>query len=180
MYVIYRLMIIHVISRVDAVMLPVPRLYPYWQIMLFSNSVCKRPPYQVSKELSWVQRYDVVCTWFTGRCGSGGYKQLDGRLGSHCSGGFGGYPCWEACSSGSIRETGIIQINIDNFYYIIEIIIYSCFFFFFFFLFCFLLSLFLSFFLSNYFLSFGTLSLIIHLLVHFDVSVYAPMWAENL
>ena len=28
-------------------------------------------------------------------------------------------------------------------------------------------------------LSFGTLSLIIHLLVHYDASVYAPMCAEN-
>ena len=39
----------------------------------------------------------------------------------------------------------------------------------------FFVPLFLSFFLSNYFLSFGTLSLIIHLLVPFDASVYAPM-----
>ena len=50
----------------------------------------------------------------------------------------------------------------------IDRMIYS----FFFLLHCFKI---LSFFLSNYYLSFGTLSLIIHLLLYYDASVYAPM-----
>ena len=68
-------MIIHVISQVDVIMLPVPRLYPYWQMWLFSDGVCKRPVNKVPGEMSWVHRYDDVCTGFDGQGGSGGYKQ---------------------------------------------------------------------------------------------------------
>ena len=54
-----------------------------------------------------------------------------------------------------------------NLYYIIYVsfVLFHSFFVFFLLSFCF----------SSHDLSFGTLSLIIHLLVHYDASVYAPM-----
>ena len=56
-----------------------------------------------------------------------------------------------------------------NLYYIIYVsfVLFHCFFCLFFFV--------LSFCFSSHDLSFGTLSLIIHLLEHYDASVYAPM-----
>ena len=108
-YVIYMLMKMHVISQADAIMLPVLWLCPYWQMWLFSDGVCKRPftiqgsclGYTVTMMCAPDSLVEVVlegtssrtvCSW------------------SLCSGGFGGHPCWEACASGPIWETRVIQI----------------------------------------------------------------------
>ena len=70
-YVIYMLKKMHVISQVDVIMLPIPLTGKCGYLAMgYANALYH------SGELSWVHRYDVVCSGFAGRGGSGGYKRF--------------------------------------------------------------------------------------------------------
>ena len=109
-YVIYMLMIIHVISQVDVIVLPVPRLCQYWQIMLFSDGVCKRRPHPPPPHPPSTPSKHTHRTNFQGSCLGDtatmlrapdslvevvleGTSSRTVYSGSLCSSGFGGHPC---------------------------------------------------------------------------------------